>query len=174
MDSNQLNRWLTLAANIGVLAGIVFLALEIRQNSDLARMQFQWDQSEAYYQSEIALFGDRAAEVWEKSIVDPASLSLAEIRIMDAYIAHKFNIPVRLIRLEEKGLLEKGEAEEFMRINLPYDFGTEFGKAWWETFKHIMEAEYVQLADPIIEKADKDATKTMYLSLQRALSGSKN
>lgn len=33
MDANTLNQWLTLAANFGVLAGIIFLAIEVRQNS---------------------------------------------------------------------------------------------------------------------------------------------
>ena len=34
MDSDRLNRWLTLAANLGVIAGIVFFALEVRQTRD--------------------------------------------------------------------------------------------------------------------------------------------
>lgn len=34
MDLEKLNHWLMLAANIGVIAGIVFLGLEIRQNSE--------------------------------------------------------------------------------------------------------------------------------------------
>lgn len=39
MDLQKLNSWLTFAANIGVIAGIVFLAIEIRQNSDAIRAQ---------------------------------------------------------------------------------------------------------------------------------------
>jgi hypothetical protein len=39
MDSDGLNKWLTLAANIGVIAGIVFLALELRQNTEMMRAQ---------------------------------------------------------------------------------------------------------------------------------------
>ena len=39
MDSDKLNKWLTLVANVGVIAGIVFLAIEIRQNSDAVRAQ---------------------------------------------------------------------------------------------------------------------------------------
>ena len=34
MNLDRVNRWLTLGANIGVLAGIVFLGFEIRQNSE--------------------------------------------------------------------------------------------------------------------------------------------
>ena len=45
MDSDRINRWLTLAANIGVIAGIAVLALEMRQNSDLMRAQIAMDRT---------------------------------------------------------------------------------------------------------------------------------
>ena len=72
MDSDRLNRWLSLGANVGVLVGIIFLAAEIRQNSNLARLQFSDERVVSFQQGELALFGDRAADVWEKSNSDPA------------------------------------------------------------------------------------------------------
>ncbi len=45
MDADQLSRWLTLGANIGVIAGIVFLGLELRQNADLMRAQSRAEMS---------------------------------------------------------------------------------------------------------------------------------
>lgn len=33
MNLDSLNKWLTLAANIGVIAGIIFLGLELNQNT---------------------------------------------------------------------------------------------------------------------------------------------
>jgi len=33
VDTDRLNRWLTLVANLGVIAGIVFLGYELRQNT---------------------------------------------------------------------------------------------------------------------------------------------
>ena len=35
MNTNIVNRWLTLGANVGVLIGIFFLAVELRQNNEL-------------------------------------------------------------------------------------------------------------------------------------------
>ena len=35
MNTEPLHRWLTLSSNIAVLIGVVFVALEIRQNNDL-------------------------------------------------------------------------------------------------------------------------------------------
>ncbi len=39
MNLNKINPWLTLLANFGVIAGIVFLAVEIGQNSEMMRAQ---------------------------------------------------------------------------------------------------------------------------------------
>ena len=39
MNLDRLNRWMTLAANIGVLAGIIFFAFELRQNTTTSRLQ---------------------------------------------------------------------------------------------------------------------------------------
>ncbi len=50
MKTESLSRWLTLGANLGVIAGIVFLAIELRQNNDLLaadarfnRLQVSWN-----------------------------------------------------------------------------------------------------------------------------------
>ena len=37
MTAENTNRWLTLAANLGVIVGIVFLGFEIRQNTNIAK-----------------------------------------------------------------------------------------------------------------------------------------
>ena len=37
MSIDKLNSWLTLAANVGVLVGIFFLAYELQQNTNVAR-----------------------------------------------------------------------------------------------------------------------------------------
>ena len=39
MELDRLNRWLTLAANIGVIASIIFLGYEIRQNTLVAKVE---------------------------------------------------------------------------------------------------------------------------------------
>ena len=36
MDSEKVNRWLTLGANVGVFIGLVFLVIELKQANDLA------------------------------------------------------------------------------------------------------------------------------------------
>ena len=43
MKANSVSRWLTLGANLGVLVGIVFLAIELRQNNELLEAQTRAD-----------------------------------------------------------------------------------------------------------------------------------
>lgn len=39
MNMDNINKWFTLAANIGVIAGIIFLAIELQQNNNLLQSQ---------------------------------------------------------------------------------------------------------------------------------------
>lgn len=50
MDSEQLNKWLTSLANIGVLAGLAVLVFEIRQNNELTLAQIEQSRSETLLQ----------------------------------------------------------------------------------------------------------------------------
>lgn len=42
MNLDSVNKWLTLTANVGVLAGIVFLAVEINQNTRAVEIESIW------------------------------------------------------------------------------------------------------------------------------------
>ena len=45
MDKEKLNQWLALAANLGVLIGLILLVYEVRQNSDLMRAQISMERT---------------------------------------------------------------------------------------------------------------------------------
>jgi hypothetical protein len=50
MNMDNLNKWLTLVANIGVVAGIVFLAMELQQNTESLENEQRLAVSQAYQQ----------------------------------------------------------------------------------------------------------------------------
>ena len=56
MDSNQVNKWLTLIANIGVLFGLALVAFELRQNSELMQIQIAQARADAAMMSNEQLF----------------------------------------------------------------------------------------------------------------------
>jgi len=47
MNLDNLNKWLTLLANIGVIAGIIFLSVELQQNNKLLKSQARLNELEA-------------------------------------------------------------------------------------------------------------------------------
>ena len=56
MNADNVNRWLTLSANIGVVIGLILLLVEIDQNSDLVRAQIHQARSDVH----IAMRQERA------------------------------------------------------------------------------------------------------------------
>ena len=54
MNLDSTNRWLTLVANIGVLAGIIFLAYELQQNTVATKLEAASNFNSSF--SEIELF----------------------------------------------------------------------------------------------------------------------
>jgi hypothetical protein len=92
VDSERINRWLTLTANIGILIGVALLVFEIRQNSDLMRLQFINDDLLLVADSEIPMLGDDPAAVMMKSFERPQDMTYADFRIVDAYLTAKLEI----------------------------------------------------------------------------------
>ncbi len=59
MESNKVNGWLTLVANIGVLIGIILLVVELDQNREMIRAQSRSDISR-HISDHLALLGSNA------------------------------------------------------------------------------------------------------------------
>ena len=66
MNTDQLNRWLTLGANVGVIAGLFVLILEIRHANELA---------------ELAAYRNRGTEIQQAWTALSVSPQLAEILV---------------------------------------------------------------------------------------------
>ena len=65
MNLDNLNKWLTLVANLGVLAGIFFLAYEIRQNTDSLQSQ-----------TRATLFAGAQEELWKNMEYPDVTLNM--------------------------------------------------------------------------------------------------
>ena len=76
MELDKLNRWLALAANIGVIAGIIFLAFEIRVNTRSTQAA-SIQAASALDQEHLLLIGSNPelAKHWEAYFRAPESLS---------------------------------------------------------------------------------------------------
>jgi len=72
LEADRLNRWLTLGANLGVIAGIIFLGFELRQNNQLLVEEARYSMLEN--QKEWAYFISSANNVTD-AVMSPDSNS---------------------------------------------------------------------------------------------------
>jgi len=150
MDIDRTNRILTLVANIGILAGMVLVAFEIRQNSDLLRLQFINDDLLATADSETPMLGEDPANVLMRSIYSPDDLTYSDYRVIDAYLTRKMELLVRRYRLGQEGILE---VDAWKTVGFAYSwfFGYEIGRLWW---KHEGRSAYGHIPE-LVAHVDK-------------------
>jgi hypothetical protein len=56
LNSDKVNKWLTILANTGVVVGLVLLIIEIRQNTEMMRAQINQSRTEAAQSEQQAMF----------------------------------------------------------------------------------------------------------------------
>ena len=104
MNAERLTRWLTLGANIGVVIGLFLVAIQIKQDADLTKVQLFSDHTNSRREWNQAMMGSDPMTVVAKSVERPHELTFAELQIMDMYLIGALNEIRRQEVLKEAGL----------------------------------------------------------------------
>ena len=112
----------------------MLVGFQLKQNSELARIQLLYEESNRAIELETAVVGEQAAEVWAKSIEAPEDLTLAEIRIMEALLWSFLEQLRGTYRLAELGLLNEKDWRNRAESEVTFYFGYPYSRAWWENF----------------------------------------
>ena len=147
MKTKIINKWLTLGASIGILIGLVLVLVEIRQNSDLLRLQFINDDLIAVAQTEDPLLGENPADVLMKAMYRPEDMTYADFRVADAYLVAKIELIHRRYRLGQEGILEEGAWKKDLGFSFEWLFGNKFGRLWWEHEGRRVYSDYPEIVD---------------------------
>lgn len=131
MNFDKLNRWLQVSANIGIVLGLVLVGLQLRQNSELTRIQLLYEESNRAIDLETQVVGEQAAEVWAKSIEAPEDLTLAEIRIMEALLWSFVEQLRGTYRLAALGILSEEDWRSRAESEVTFYLGDRYSQAWW-------------------------------------------
>jgi len=133
MDSRKIN-WLSICANVGVIGGLILVALQLNQNSQLLRLQMIDQESRRMTDAEMGIMGELAAQTWAKMIENPEELSLAEQRVAESLTWLPFETWRNGYNLYEAGLLGS-EWRDRVVAEVPYILGHVYGRAWWANLK---------------------------------------
>jgi hypothetical protein len=169
MTKSDPSQWVAAATNIAVLLGVALLVFELRQNAELSRLEMIQDRIDAFQQAEAGFFDTDLSQVWAKSLTEPESMTLAEIRMMDAYLAIHMAQMMRNHDLENAGLLNEGATARLLEGDAKWLFGSSIGKAWWEHFGQAYPSEFHKLANPIVEAVEADYLINEFSLLQQTI-----
>ena len=150
MDWTQLNTWLSLLANLGVIAGLVLVAIQIRQNTGITRAQVTNDWYMADMQLELAMMGEDPAASWTRAVFSPEDLDRSDAAVLDRYFNYGLVQIQRLQRMHELGMADEQWKD---RIGyLQWHLGNEVGRRWWEHFRHSFPVDFAAMVDKSLEE----------------------
>jgi hypothetical protein len=92
MNLDRLNQWLSLAANAGVIAGFVLLAVQMKQNTDALQLQNQIELGRGAMTTDLAAMGDNVYVANTTSILEPSKLTDEQIYQLLVYIDSIMNV----------------------------------------------------------------------------------
>mgnify|MGYP001818338291 CR=1 FL=1 len=150
MDTDRLNRWLTLGANIAVLVGIIFLAAEISQNTDMMRTQIN--------QSRAELSMDEAESMYNSEYLPEILVKLRQGGEISAVERERYNHFLRGLHRNLDNQLRQYR-EGFLADNIPRSVrGALMGEIapipaardQWERTKGSFSDQYIAFVDAIL------------------------
>ena len=148
MNSDQIGRWLTLAANLGVIAGLILVAVQINQNTAITKAQIANDYYIADMTLELAMMGENPADSFNKALYAPDEITTADAVVLDRYFNYGMVQIQRLQKMDELGMAYEGWRE---RVNyLKWHFGNEVGQRWWNEVKDGYPDEFREYVDSIL------------------------
>ncbi len=113
MKPEKLNTWLTLVANFGVIAGLIFLGYEIRQNTIQLRAEALYSINEAISTLNAGVYNDPVmADIKVRGEADFSSLNEIEREQFIMYQFDRINLAELYVALRDEGLTD---------IHFPFD-----------------------------------------------------
>ena len=171
MDSKKIGRWLTLAANIGVIAGLVLVAVQINQNTEIMKAQIANDYYLADMALELAMMGEDPAHSWSKAVYTPDELTSKDAVILDRYFNYGLVQIHRLQEMDEMGMAHEGWQERINYLN--WHLGNEAGRRWWEQVKSGYSDDFRTQVDAILADNNFESNRETIDALMPAIKGEK-
>jgi hypothetical protein len=167
MNKSRVVEWITIGTNLVVLAGLVLLVMEIRQNNNLAKLQALQERRISAQQAELQFYGPDISETWVKSIMEPENMTLPEIRAMDAYLVNQLFQAGHIWSLGQAGLMTEDESREWMLEEVEFYFSNTYGQVWWKV--NGPNWSHLDGYDETVASMDENKTKREYEKIQRLL-----
>ena len=154
MNSNKINQWLILGANVGVIVGLVLVVLEIKQANVTTTAEMLSNYQNRWFELDQSVQDAELAQAWAKAMENPDKLTTSEMiqiggllwTFLDQVSAHS--------RLWELGVFDDAvpSTEVLIRGNASLYFGNAFAQSWWAEHKDTFSRDWVAVLNEVIEQ----------------------
>jgi len=151
MNTDKFNNWLQIAANLGILIGLILVGFQMRQNSDLLRAELVYMETQRLIDGAQALAGENPSSVFAKHLTNLEDLSLQEqIEIEAYYYTHLENW--RSMHF----LASIGISEDEWKIRIDADaqwlLDNPYGRAHWESNQSTLPQVVIDYVNSVLEQ----------------------
>ena len=155
MTSAKFNEWLTLIANVAVVGGIVFLAIEIRQNNELLRSESR----QALVSNDVTSLTANLenVDVFAKLTSKEELSAEDQLRLSFMYTLDLRNREFEYFQYVN-GLLDEETWLAYRHV-IVVNHSSDLGRSWWdEVGRGIVDPEFADLVDELLLNASPDDT----------------
>ena len=156
-----------MAANVGVLVGILFLAVEIRQNSDHLALQLEFAQpTQKIFEANRDLMNPAIARVFAKAVEAPAELTFEEGLIASSLILNLLNEWEDRYLIYKAGLDVEIDWRRHIRENIEWTLGSRFAMEVYRSNRGAFETEFVEYIDSLLDEVSDNGTYSWWTKIQ--------
>ncbi len=147
--TNRLTQWLTIGSNIAVLVGLILVAAQIYQNTEITKAQLANDYYLMDMQLELDMMGESPIDSWVKAVYSPDEITQTDAAVLDRYFNFGMVQINRLQTMQSLGLADQEQVRN--RIGyLGWHLGNEVGRRWWESQKQDLPTNFVEQVERLV------------------------
>jgi hypothetical protein len=137
----KINEWLMLVSHLGIIGGMVLVAFQIEQNSELIgqntkamRAQELADLVASETDLDVAMMSENLSESYSQALYEPSKMTTAQILEVGVYLAARVNNLHRIFQSYEAGLVAESDWNQQLR-EIAFTLATPFGSVVWDFSK---------------------------------------
>ena len=170
MNLERSSGWLALVANLGVVGGLILLALELRQNTQVVRAQASVSLATGQTSAEVAFMGEDTAAAFVKAINSPGAITDREIVQLWAYLNAAVLSVQQTHAMVELGLAAEEDQKAAARTAAHW-LGWNFGRVWWAEIKTNFPGDLVAEIDAAIADVSPDYLTHQFQGMKEGMAG---
>ncbi len=172
MTSEKVNKWLSLGANLGVLAGIILLAFEINQATLTRQAEMISSHNDRWVTIDLSWQDREFAAAWAKSMENPMELSLTEMIQLNGFMWSYLDHISTISNLRDLGILDDltRTPEEIISKNAYMFFGNRFSQAWLEENRENIGSPTMEIVDQVLSNVTVEETLDSYTRIKMLIS----